>query len=128
MCVLDVPLLFEAHMDTICGVTISVVCDRSTQLERLQVRNVGMTLEEAENRIKSQMSTEERIIRSDYVLENNGTLLHLYDQINDVVKTIQPTFMRTSLEYFPPFGAVSATAVILSRMISSKFQQKKREQ
>lgn len=115
LCVLDVPLLFESHMDDICGVTISVVSSQEIQLERLLARNPEMSEEDALNRIKSQMSVEDRIARSDYVLQNNGTLSELHGQLDNLVKQIEPTMLRTVIEYFPPFGFVSAAAIYLSR-------------
>ncbi|SCV04758.1 LAMI_0H18844g1_1 [Lachancea mirantina] len=113
MCILDVPLLFESSLDTFCGVSISVVCDEETQIRRLTQRNPTMSTEEAKNRIKSQMQIGERIARSDYVIENNLDLPALYAQVENVVHQIKPNFARYALEYFPPFGCVSAAAVIL---------------
>ncbi|KAL3234904.1 Dephospho-CoA kinase CAB5 [Nakaseomyces bracarensis] len=115
LCVLDVPLLFESHMDDICAVTISVVSSKETQLERLLARNPEMSEQDALNRIKAQMSMEDRIGRSDYVIQNNGTLSELYGQLDNLVKAIEPTFLRTVIEYFPPFAFISAAAVYLSR-------------
>ena len=71
------------------------------------------------------MSTEERMARSDYILQNNGTLVDLYEQIESVVKKIQPSKLRTVLEYFPPFGAVSASSIVMSRLLMKKLQNKK---
>ncbi|CCD24129.1 putative dephospho-CoA kinase NDAI_0C04700 [Naumovozyma dairenensis CBS 421] len=119
--ILDVPLLFEAKLDMFCGVTISVICERDIQIERLKIRNPVMTTEEIENRINSQMSMDERVKKSDYILQNNGTLTELYEQINNVVMKIKPSLMRTSIEYFPLFGLVSATAIVLSKVIYAKF-------
>lgn len=86
MCVLDVPLLFEGNLDSICGVTVSVICTQELQLERLMTRNPELSEEDAKNRLKSQMSAEERMARSDYILQNNSTLVDLYEQIESVVK------------------------------------------
>lgn len=120
MCILDVPLLFEGGLDTFCGVTVSVICDNETQLERLQVRDITLSTEDARNRIKSQMSMEQRIEVSDYVLNNDTTVVDLYQQIDDLMKKIRPTTIRTMLEYFPPFGIVSAGAIVATRYIHGK--------
>ena len=125
MCVLDVPLLFEGNLDSICGVTVSVICTQELQLERLMTRNPELSEEDAKNRLKSQMSTEERMARSDFILQNNSTLVDLYEQIESVVKKIQPSKLRTVLEYFPPFGAVSASSIVMSRLLMKKLQNKK---
>ncbi|AJU95777.1 Cab5p [Saccharomyces cerevisiae YJM1342] len=125
MCVLDVPLLFEGNLDSICGVTVSVICTQELQLERLMTRNPELSEEDAKNRLKSQMSAEEKMARSDYILQNNSTLVDLYEQIESVVKKIQPSKLRTVLEYFPPFGAVSASSIVMSRLLMKKLQNKK---
>lgn len=125
MCILDVPLLFEARLDTFCGVTVTVISDANLQVERLLGRNGDMTLDDAQNRIKTQMSSEERIERADYVLENNRNLEYLYEQVDGLVARIKPTLIRTAIEYFPPFGAVSAAAIILSKAVINAQKQKK---
>lgn len=125
MCILDVPLLFEARLDTFCGVTVTVISDADLQVERLLGRNGDMTLEDAQNRIKTQMTSEERIERADYVLENNRNLAYLYEQVDGLIARIKPTLIRTTIEYFPPFGAVSAAAIILSKAVINAQKQKK---
>ncbi|CAI4056913.1 hypothetical protein SUVZ_02G3190 [Saccharomyces uvarum] len=125
MCVLDVPLLFEGNLDSMCGVTITVVCKQEVQLERLLIRNPELSEEDAKNRLRSQMSMEEKMTRSDYTLQNDTTLVDLYEQIESVIKRIQPSKLRTILEYFPPFGVVSASSIIMSRLLMKKLQIKK---
>ncbi|CAI4055655.1 hypothetical protein N7582_000395 [Saccharomyces uvarum] len=125
MCVLDVPLLFEGNLDSMCGVTVTVVCKQELQLERLLIRNPELSEEDAKNRLRSQMSMEEKMTRSDYILQNDTTLIDLYEQIESVIKRIQPSKLRTVLEYFPPFGVVSASSIIMSRLLMKKLQIKK---
>lgn len=125
MCVLDVPLLFEGNLDSMCGVTVSVVCKQELQLERLLIRNPELSEEDAKNRLRNQMSTEEKMARSDYILQNDTTLVDLYEQIESVIKRIQPSKLRTILEYFPPFGIASASSIIMSRLLMKKLQSKK---
>ncbi|CCF56916.1 hypothetical protein KAFR_0B06190 [Kazachstania africana CBS 2517] len=122
VCIMDVPLLFESKLDVFCGVTVNVICDEETQLERLQIRNTELSIEDARQRIKAQMPMNERIQRTDYLIENNGTLTELYDQVDDLIKKIKPTFVRTALEYFPPFGIVSGGAIVMSRLLMSKIK------
>ncbi|SCU89434.1 LAME_0E03510g1_1 [Lachancea meyersii CBS 8951] len=119
MCVLDVPLLFESGLNKFCGVTVTVICDQSTQIERIRSRNPALSTEEAENRIKAQMTHKERTRRSDYVLENNGTPEALFGQVQSLVAKIRPTWTRTILEYFPPFAMVSALAVVMIKRLRS---------
>ena len=120
MCILDVPLLFEGGLDTFCATTICVVCDEDTQLERLLVRNINLSTEDARNRIKSQMPMDERERVSDYTIDNNGSLAELYTTTDRIIDLIKPNKIRTILEYFPPFGAVSASAIVASKWIAGK--------
>lgn len=124
MCVLDVPLLFEARLDLFCGIVVTVISGEQQQVERILVRNPGMSREDALNRIKAQMSSEERIERTDFVLENNRDLPYLYEQIDGLISRIKPTLVRTALEYFPPFGAVSAAAIVLSKSFLNSHKKK----
>ena len=61
--ILDVPLLFETGMDALCDETWTLYVDRQTQLERVMARD-GLSAEEAQARIDSQMSSEERNARA----------------------------------------------------------------
>ena len=67
----DVPLLFEAGIDTRVDTIIVVTADRKTQIARLKKRN-GLSYAEAIRRIRSQMPLTKKIQRADHVL--NGTL------------------------------------------------------
>ncbi|MCQ2437753.1 MAG: dephospho-CoA kinase [Clostridia bacterium] len=63
---LDVPLLFETGMDAICDETWVLRAEYETQCERIMER--GFTREQAEARIASQMSDEERCDRATRVI------------------------------------------------------------
>lgn len=67
----DVPLLFEAGVDTRVDKTVVVTADRETQIARLQKRN-GLTRAEALRRIRSQWPLRSKLRRADYVLD--GTI------------------------------------------------------
>lgn len=127
LCVLDVPLLFESGLDQFCGVTISVVCDEELQLERLQIRNPELSIDDARNRIKSQIPMELRKYKSDYILYNDDTLENLYKQVDLLVENIKPGVIRTLLEYFPPFGCLSASTIYVSKKLSSHWRQLKQD-
>ena len=62
--VLDVPLLFESGLDTLCGTVMVVsVSDPATQMSRLRERDPHLTAEDAENRVKSQGDVREKAKR-----------------------------------------------------------------
>ena len=82
--VLAVPLLFEANFTDLVTEIWVVFCDRSTQISRLQLRD-GLKLQQAETRIDSQMSLREKAKSADLVLDNNGTLQDLLQQVDRAV-------------------------------------------
>lgn len=126
MCILDVPLLFEARLDIFCGKTVSVVIsEQSVQLKRLITRN-GFSEQEAMSRINAQMSTKERIYRSSFIIDNNGSLEELRDQVKNVVlSNLKPSLLVYLLELVPPIGLCSALNVIISNYLKRKLQNKK---
>lgn len=115
MVILDVPLLFEAGLDNFCGVTVVVACEESLQIERLLKRNKYLTLQDAENRIKAQMSNHVRINRADYVIDNSLSLEDLANQVDAVVSRIRPSTWVYVVELFPPFAILSALTTALLR-------------
>lgn len=84
----DVPLLFEAGIDTRVDTTIVVTADRETQIARLKTRN-DLSRAEAIRRIRSQMPLAKKIQRADHVL--NGTLSRpsLRRQVNLLLKYLR---------------------------------------
>lgn len=81
--VLDIPLLIEIklfemiEMDELWLVSI----DRETQLRRLMDRN-DLTEEEANARITSQLSLEEKSKFADIIIDNSMDIEHLHAQID----------------------------------------------
>lgn len=71
--VLDAPTLFESGCDKLCDTTVAVVADRDVRLERIIARD-GITKEDAENRINSQLSENFFRENCDAIIENNSGL------------------------------------------------------
>ena len=70
--VLAIPLLTAAHRDTVRLHEVVVVdCPTDIALERLLSQR-GFDRADAEARIRSQISREERVEEADYVLDNSG--------------------------------------------------------
>ena len=86
--VLDIPLLFESKLTHLVEKIIVVYVDREVQVKRLMERN-GLTLEEAEARIHSQMPLSEKIPLADAVLNNNGTIVETTEQLKSILQTWQ---------------------------------------
>ncbi len=86
--VLDIALLLEdeAYHRLVDQVWV-VVTSPEQQLARLMARN-GYALEEAQNRIQSQMSNDERIQYADAIIDNNGTTLETIAQVQQLLYNI----------------------------------------
>ncbi|MBQ8654369.1 MAG: dephospho-CoA kinase [Clostridia bacterium] len=73
LCVLDMPLLYEAGLDALCDRVWCVYIPRKTQLERLMARD-GFTPEEAEARLRSQLPADEKAARAQVVIDTSGSI------------------------------------------------------
>ncbi|MED4727568.1 dephospho-CoA kinase [Aneurinibacillus migulanus] len=82
--VLDIPLLYESKLEYMVEKVVVVYCTVNQQLERLMKRN-GFDEEEAQRRIASQMSIEDKRLRADYVIDNSGTLTETEQQVDELV-------------------------------------------
>jgi dephospho-CoA kinase len=83
----DIPLLFELtrpiHVDKIVVVSAS----EQTQLKRLEEK--GMSREDAQNRIKSQLPLEEKIKSADFVINNDGPLEETKRQVEEIYSLLR---------------------------------------
>lgn len=123
--ILDVPLLFEAGLDKMCGLTVTVSSSPEKQLERLLLRNPELSTEDAQKRINSQMGLEERNYRADLVIDNSEDLESFHHAIDCIAHEIKPKRIWTWLDYFPPFAFVSAILTFTVRFSRDKFKGKK---
>jgi dephospho-CoA kinase len=87
--VLVVPLLFEAEMTDLVTETWVVSCPLDQQIKRLIQR--GLTKEQAQARINTQMAIAEKCERSQVILDNSSTLEHLLRQIDSALSQIPPS-------------------------------------
>lgn len=85
---LDIPLLFEIHLDSLCDKIIVVYVDEQTQMKRLMKRN-GITQEEAKVLMSQQISIEKKRFMGDYVLDNCKDYQDLYEDIERVLKVLR---------------------------------------
>ena len=80
--VLAIPLLSAAHRETVRLHKVVVVdCPTEIALERL-LRQRGFDRADAEARIRSQISREERVKEADYVVDNSGDRAALARQVD----------------------------------------------
>ena len=85
--VLDVPLLFESGWNKETDAVWVVYVNPTAQLERLIKRN-NLTKEDAEKRIASQMSLEEKKRMANVVLDNSGDLKETLKQLEIAWKNV----------------------------------------
>ncbi|WP_273949766.1 dephospho-CoA kinase [Leuconostoc mesenteroides] len=88
--VLDVPLLFERDYDKnkLVDKIIVVTASEEIQLSRLENRDQLSNME-ARNRVKAQLPMSKKIARADYVIDNNGRIEELQEQVTVLIKKIK---------------------------------------
>lgn len=84
--VLDIPLLFESKLTHFVDKTVVVYVDEELQLKRLMERD-NYSVEEALQRIRSQMPVKEKAALADAVIDNNGSKFETYEQLEKLLKS-----------------------------------------
>jgi dephospho-CoA kinase len=85
--VIDAPLLFETGLDHQCDAVIFVDAPRELRLRRVVVSR-GWDDAELSRREESQLPLDEKRSRADYVLQNDGEMSDLVDQVHPVLSRI----------------------------------------
>ena len=85
---LDIALLFEAGFEDLVEKIIVVHVDEKIQLARLMSRN-SLSKEQAMYRIKSQMSSKDKSILGNYVIDNSETKEETYKQIDLIIEELE---------------------------------------
>ena len=83
----EVPLLYESHMEDIFDKVICVACDDIIQIKRVMERN-KINAKDARNIINNQMDIKEKVKKADYTLYNNGDMNQLIKDTKDLVKKL----------------------------------------
>ena len=78
----DIPLLFELTRPIFADRIVVVSASEQTQLKRLE--EMGMSREDAQSRIKSQLPLEEKIKSADFVINNDGSLEETKRQVEQI--------------------------------------------
>lgn len=85
---LDAPLLFEWGMQSRVDITLLVAVEEETQIRRLMKRD-GLDRQAALDRIRSQMSLDEKRQLADVIIENDGGLESLWTKITDFIEKLR---------------------------------------
>ena len=86
--VFDAALLIETGACQNMDWTLVVYVDRSTQIERLTLRD-GLTREQAEERIAAQMPLDEKIRFADEVIDNRKPLDQIKKEVFEIFRRLQ---------------------------------------
>lgn len=91
---MEAAVLFEAGFESLFHKTLSVVAPPEVRIRRVMNRD-AVSAEEVQRRINSQMSDEERIKRSDFVLINDNRQ-SLLRQLSGVLRALEEEASRKS--------------------------------
>lgn len=83
LALVEVPLLYEAGFDCEVDCVIVVKTTEKTQLSRLLSRE-HLTEEAASLRIQAQMPLEEKVIRADYIIDNDGSPAATRERVEEI--------------------------------------------
>lgn len=83
----DIPLLFELTRPIFVDKIVVVSASEQTQLRRLEEK--GMSREDAQNRIKSQLPLEEKVKSADFVINNDGPLEETKKQVEEIYSLLR---------------------------------------
>lgn len=86
--VIDMPLLFESHSQTLCDQVLVITLPEEVEIKRLMRRN-HFSRAEARERIKSQMPLQEKEAKADYVIANTGTIKELEAKLAHLLAKIE---------------------------------------
>jgi len=87
MIIKDIPLLFELTRPIFVDKTVVVSASEQTQLRRLEGK--GMSREDAQSRIKSQLPLEEKIKSADFVINNDGPFEETKKQVEGIYSLLR---------------------------------------
>ena len=93
--IVDASLMIESDMHKSFQRLILVICRVEQQLERLMDRN-GLSVEEARQRIASQMPLEDKRAFATDIIDNSGTLENTQRQVETLFEDLERTAWTTS--------------------------------
>ncbi len=95
---IDAPLLFEAGLDDRCDKTLLLTADIDVRLKRVCLRD-NATEEEVMNRIRNQLSDDEKIKLADAVIDNSDGIDELFaklqaflDELGESERSVNETY------------------------------------
>lgn len=88
ICVAETPLLIEGGALDLYDAILVVKANYSNQLRRFLQRG-GKSKSDLDRRIANQMDLTEKVKLADYVIDNNGSLDHTFEQVKNIYQNIR---------------------------------------
>lgn len=85
--VIDIPLLFEAGLESCCDAVV-VVSTSAEQQRRRVLERPGMTEEKFEAILAKQIPDAEKRRRADFIVDSSGDFDHARAQVRDILRTV----------------------------------------
>ena len=82
--IIEAALIYEVGMEKSLDGVVVVDAPVQARIDRIRQRD-GLTRQEIENRIKSQMPLEEKVKRADFVVDNSGSISDLEQKVKELV-------------------------------------------
>jgi dephospho-CoA kinase len=95
--IIDFPLLFELDLNKKFDRVILAYVPRAVQLKRIIERD-GLAKEEAEKRLNSQVSIEEKRSLSDYIIDSEGDLNDTRNQVRKIIHELKELARKKEVE------------------------------
>jgi dephospho-CoA kinase len=87
--IIESAILFESGFDVLVDRVITVSAPEETRLERVLARGVGQSREDTARRMASQMTDNEREARADYTIHNDGGVVEITSQVQQLDKELK---------------------------------------
>ena len=84
--IIDAIALFESGLSNICDVTVGVIADENTRIDRIVERD-NLNVARARTRVRAQQREEYYRKKCDYIIENNGDA-DIDGQIRDIMSKV----------------------------------------
>lgn len=88
--ILDIPLLFETGSEDLCDAVWFITADDKVRRRRVMARD-GVTAEQVERRMRSQMPEKEKAERSDEIVDNSRGVEELHRTVDALLKKYDRT-------------------------------------
>jgi dephospho-CoA kinase len=88
--ILDIPLLFETGSEDLCDAVWFITADDEVRRRRVMARD-GVTTEQVERRMRSQMPEKEKAERSDEIVDNSRGVEELHRTVDALLKKYDRT-------------------------------------